>query len=321
MSNWSATPDAFPLGLAKLSQDTGWKYVAHNRYWSTANVCKVAALPRFPTSRLANPDCVTIADAKQNGGDFEFIIEKGGKAIPTTQRFWDYLMRVSKEWGMAVYEQDWLHNECKIVILSRFVAVRLANPKSITISGEGLNATLSSATLSTDWLHQMGAAATKAGVTVQYCMVRAQSSLDSDRKACSSNPLWNLVSLRVSSLALVRCLSGSRFVAQAYGRHTIASAEIPAVNQIRASDDYATGDKLDDHDPNNANLYVGMSSMLAAALGLAPSKDVSEHAHTSYATCCRLQTAACRLSQELFALSLLDSQLLPRLTTARAALT
>ena len=135
MSNWSATPDAFPLGLAKLSQDTGWKYVAHNRYWSTANVCKVAALPRFPTSRLANPDCVTIADAKQNGGDFEFIIEKGGKAIPTTQRFWDYLMRVSKEWGMAVYEQDWLHNECKIVTLSRFVAVRLANPKSITISG------------------------------------------------------------------------------------------------------------------------------------------------------------------------------------------
>ena len=62
---------------------TGWKYVAHNRYWSTANVY-----------------------AKQNGGDYEFIIEKGGKAIPTTQRFWDYLMRVSKEWGMAVYEQD-----------------------------------------------------------------------------------------------------------------------------------------------------------------------------------------------------------------------
>ena len=64
-------------------------------------------------------------------------------------------------------------------------------------------------------------------------------------------------------------------MAQAYGRHTIASAEVPAVNQIRASDDYATGDKLGDHDPNNANLYVGMSSMFAAALGLAPSKDVS----------------------------------------------
>ena len=55
---------------------------------------------------------------------------------------------------------------------------------------EGLNATLSSATLSTDWLRQMGAAATKAGVTVQYCMVRTiQRSLNSNRKACSSNPL------------------------------------------------------------------------------------------------------------------------------------
>ena len=110
-------------------------------------------------------------------------------------------------------------------------------------------------------------------------------------------------------------------MAQAYGRHTIASAEIPAVNQIRASDDYATGDKLDDHDPNNANLYVGMSSMLAAALGLAPSKDVSDMLMLLTQHAWGLQTAACRLSQELFALSLLDSQLLPRLTTARAALT
>ena len=63
-----------------------------------------------------------------------------------------------------------------------------------------MNATLSSATLSTQWLHQMGAGATKAGVTVQYCM--------------------------------------------AYGRHTVASAEIGSVNQIRASDDYATGKSL-----------------------------------------------------------------------------
>jgi hypothetical protein len=116
-------------------------------------------------------------------------------------------MESSKEWGMAVYEQDWLHNEW-----------------------EGMNATLTSATLSTEWLHQMGAGATKAGVTIQYCM--------------------------------------------AYGRHTVASAEIASVNQIRASDDYATGVKLGDHDPSNANLYVGASSMFAAALGLAPSKDV-----------------------------------------------
>ena len=59
-----------------------------------------------------------------------------------------------------------------------------------------------------------------------------------------------------------------------YSRHAIASASIPAENQIRASDDYATGVKRGDADPNNANLYLGTSSILSAALGLAPSKDV-----------------------------------------------
>jgi len=52
--------------------------------------------------------------------------------MPDSQAFWDYLMSYSKGWGMAVYEQDWLHNEW-----------------------EGLNCTLSSATLSTQWLKQV----------------------------------------------------------------------------------------------------------------------------------------------------------------------
>ena len=37
---------------------------------------------------------------------------------------------------------------------------------------------------------------------------------------------------------------------------------------------WAAGDRLGDHDPFNGNLYVGTSSIFAAALGLAPSKDV-----------------------------------------------
>ena len=141
--NWTATPTAFPDGLAKLSKDTGWKYTAHNRYWGS-----------------------DVAYAKQNGGKYDFIVEKShGKSIPTTQAFWNALMNSSKAWGMAVYEQDWLHNEW-----------------------EGLSATLSSATLSTSWLKQMGAGASQAGVWVQYCM--------------------------------------------AYGRHLLASVEVPAVNQV-----------------------------------------------------------------------------------------
>jgi len=183
VTNWTARPDAFPKGLADLSDATGWKFVAHNRYWDPATVY-----------------------AKQNGGKYDFIVEKG-KALPLSQEFWDDLMAESKSWGMAVYEQDWLHNEW-----------------------EGLQSTLSSATLSTQWLRQMGSGADKSGIPIQYCM--------------------------------------------AYGRHTVASAEIPAVNQIRVSDDYATGVKIGDADADNANLYVGMSSMFAASLGLAPSKDV-----------------------------------------------
>ena len=127
--NWTATPSAFPQGLSKLSADTKWKFVAHNRFWGDDTQY-----------------------AKQNGGKYDFIVERQNhKAIPVSQSFWNELMNFSKTWGMVVYEQDWLHNEW-----------------------EGLNATLSSATLSTDWLHQMGAGAQQAGVWIQYCMAYGQ---------------------------------------------------------------------------------------------------------------------------------------------------
>lgn len=71
---------------------------------------------------------------------------------------------------------------------------------------------------------------------------------------------------------LIRLLLLLRRVILAWFFHSQASAEFGAVNQIRASDDYATGVKVGD--TGNANLYVGTSSMLAASLGLAPSKDV-----------------------------------------------
>lgn len=53
------------------------------------------------------------AYAKVNGGQYDFIVEKDNhKAIPTEQAFWDFLMSSSKkDWNLAVYEQDWLHNE------------------------------------------------------------------------------------------------------------------------------------------------------------------------------------------------------------------
>ena len=50
--------------------------VGHNRYWA-----------------------VDTDYARQNGGDYDFILEPlNDKAIPVQQEFWDFLMKSSKEW-------------------------------------------------------------------------------------------------------------------------------------------------------------------------------------------------------------------------------
>ena len=143
--------------------------------------------------------------ARANGGRYNFIVEpQHNLSIPDDARFWDDLLGEAKSWGLVVYEQDWLHNEWA-----------------------GLDATLTSATLSRRWLQQMGDGATKHGLGVQYCM--------------------------------------------AYSRFALASVEIAAVDQIRVSDDYYV-DLVDDR-IHATNVRTGVTSMLAAALGLAPSKD------------------------------------------------
>ena len=99
-------------------------------------------------------------------------------------------------------------------------AVRLANPKSITIAVN--------ATAARTWLLQMGTAAAKAEATVQYCMT--------------------------------------------YPRMLLQSVELPAVSQFRASDDYGPGQSASCRFPYCV-YDLGTSSILAWALGLAPSKD------------------------------------------------
>jgi hypothetical protein len=51
---------------------------------------------------------VCSADAEQNGGDYEFLIQNGSGSVPLTQRFWDDFFAQSKEIiaGLEVYEQD-----------------------------------------------------------------------------------------------------------------------------------------------------------------------------------------------------------------------
>eukprot|EP01052_Picozoa_sp_SAG31_P005355 SAG31_NODE_234_length_19701_cov_16.835068_13_plen_485_part_00 len=94
--------------------------------------------------------------AKQNGGEFEFAMG-GGTSLPMTQSFWRWLMAQSVQWGLQMYEQDWLYTE--------FV---------------GVNGTLlRSATLGRQWLMQMDRGVHEHNMGLQLCMVWPRHVLQS----------------------------------------------------------------------------------------------------------------------------------------------
>ena len=125
VKNWTAMPNIFPNGIRLVSDETDWPIVAHNRYWSN------------------DTDY-----AKQNGGNFDFVLDKDGFALPTDATFWRYLLsRAKNDLNLMVYEQDWLDVEYASVseLESKF-------------------------NLGETWLDQMGTAAMEQGLTIQYCM-------------------------------------------------------------------------------------------------------------------------------------------------------
>lgn len=129
VSNWTAQPDLFPNGLDYLYRHTGWYFQGHNRYWALDNVY-----------------------AKSQGGAYEFVedhkADKPG-AVPVDPNFWKDLLRIpSKNWGLIVYEQDWLFNEFYEYVSPMLSDVHLANL----------------------WLTQMAEGAKENDLTIQYCM-------------------------------------------------------------------------------------------------------------------------------------------------------
>jgi hypothetical protein len=140
LMNWTARPDALPLGLPRLHNDTQWPLILHNRWFS----CRTSY-------------------AKDNGGAYDFLLEPEsmpgaqGAAMPLSQAFWDDLLgNAQREWGLITYEQDWLD-----VYTDRVLALS------------------SNATLGRTWLKQMGDSAERHGVTVQYCMAYPRHLLQS----------------------------------------------------------------------------------------------------------------------------------------------
>ena len=179
VKEWRARPDVFPDGLAALHRRLpNTPFAAHNRYWAIDNVYKQ---------------------------EYAFALDPANsKALPYgNDTFWDQFFVEAQNWGLVLYEQDWLN-----------------------VQTETFWPTRNDINIGEQWLKSMGDAADKVGINIQYCM---------------SLP-----------------------------RHILQAIEIPRVTHARASDDYAVNLK----DSSKPQWNIGISSMLADAIGLAPFKDV-----------------------------------------------
>lgn len=95
--------------------------------------------------------------ATQNGGSYNFIIDSlTQKSLPNDQSFWNDLMFNASQWGLLTYEQDWLNHQ--------------------TLDYTPL---LTDVDFGRTWLLQMGQAAQKFNITIQYCMSLSRHALQS----------------------------------------------------------------------------------------------------------------------------------------------
>ncbi|KAJ9459555.1 hypothetical protein DIPPA_32060 [Diplonema papillatum] len=139
VKNWTARPGVFyedggDADLKRLHEETGWPFIAHNRFWA-----------------------IDTTYATFNGGSYEFSDPiTGDYVVPLEQRFWDDLLGNASKWGLKTYEQDWLYNEYNSVPLLH-----------------------ESPTQARTWLMQMGEAAYKHDINIQYCMPYPRHALQS----------------------------------------------------------------------------------------------------------------------------------------------
>jgi hypothetical protein len=179
VSQWTALPDIFPDGLIALHRRLeNIPLAAHNRYWAYDTVYKQK---------------------------YAFVLDaRNEKSLPIgNDSFWIDFFIDAHNWGLVLYEQDWLS-----VQTADFLPTR------------------TDIHLGEQWLKSMGAGAENVGINIQYCM--------------------------------------------GLPRHILQALEIPRVTHARASGDYAV------HLMNRtiSQWNIGLSSMFADAIGLAPFKDV-----------------------------------------------
>ena len=178
VTNWTARPNVFPDGVAGVHRRMkNLPLAVHNRYWAYDTIYK------------------------QN---YSFVLDQAnGKALPIgNDSFWIDLLSRARDWGVVVYEQDWLD-----------------------LQTTGFLPTRTDISLGHQWLMSMGEAAEKLDLNIQYCM---------------SLP-----------------------------RHILHAIQIPRVTHTRVSFDY-TYQILG----KVQTWAIGIPSMFADAIGLAPFKDV-----------------------------------------------
>ena len=123
VSQWKSRPDVFPNGLPSLYQQMNKiPLAAHNRYWAIDNV-------------YSDKYAFLFDEMNQSG-------------LPVgNDSFWiDLLKEAAQDWGLIMYEQDWLH-----------------------IQMEQFNPLLNDINLGRQWLMSMAEGAEQAGITIQYC--------------------------------------------------------------------------------------------------------------------------------------------------------
>jgi hypothetical protein len=130
VTDWTPRPDVFPHGLHALYNTTRLFVQAHNRMWARDNVYV---------------------------DEYTFVkSDSRALSLPTEYRFWRDLFQNATDWGLVVYEQDWLN-----------------------IQFERQSQAFTNATLMRHWLLQMGRAAQDSGIAIQYCMPLARHILQS----------------------------------------------------------------------------------------------------------------------------------------------
>ena len=123
VTQYTAMPNVFPDGLPALHRKVeNIPFAAHNRYWAFDTVYKK---------------------------NYSFALdEAGGKALPIgNDSFWFDLFTQTHDWGLIVYEQDWLDRQTY-----------------------NFTPLVTDIHLGHQWLTSMGEAAEKIGMNLQYCM-------------------------------------------------------------------------------------------------------------------------------------------------------